>query len=380
MFLIVTIASIFLLLYSILIFTYATWYKAIQPFKKSNNYSNEHSFSIIIPARNEAKNIGQCIHSVCNNNYPINLYEVIVVDDFSDDETANIVNQLKQQYNNLKLIELSKVLGKQNLNSFKKKSIEIGIANANNDFIVCTDADCIVPKNWLKNFDAHLQTTKSVFVAAPVEFVLENTMLSNFQYIDFLAMQSITAAAVTKGFQTMCNGANLVYSRNVFYSVDGFKGIDTIASGDDMLLMEKIKAKFPNQVSYLFSKESVVKTTAAATIKEFLNQRIRWASKSKNYKDYNVITVLILVYFLNVVLFFGLLLGLFNGSLLLKFLSLIFIKSLVEYYFLYQSKNLFSTFSYVKFLMLQPFHVVYVIIAGFLGYFKKYEWKGRKVN
>ncbi|MFY7963529.1 MAG: glycosyltransferase, partial [Chitinophagaceae bacterium] len=355
MFLLVVIASVFLLVYSILILTYATWYKAIRPFRLANDYRSENSFSIIIPARNEAKNIAKCIHSVCNNNYPSNLFEVFVVDDFSEDETAAIVAQLQQQYQNLNLIQLSKVVDKTNLNSYKKKSIEVGIANASNDFIVCTDADCIVPENWLKNFDAHLQKTRAVFVAAPVEFFKEKTLLSEFQYIDFLAMQCITAAAVSNGFQTMCNGANLVYSRNVFYRVDGFKGIDTIASGDDMLLMEKIKAKFHNQVNYLFSKDVVVKTPAAATISEFLNQRIRWASKSKNYKDVNVIMVLILVYSLNVGLFFGLLLGLFNISLLLKILCLIVVKSVVEYYFLYQSKNLFSTFSYVKFLMLQPF-------------------------
>lgn len=371
---------VLLILYCCLILVYAKWYIAIKPFEITNSYTPSHSFSVIIPARNEATNIAKCINSICANNYPTHLYEIIVVDDYSEDETSSIVKQLQQQYSNLKLVKLNEILGETNLNSYKKKSIEIGIANAVNEFIICTDADCIVPKNWLMYFDGFLQKTRAVFVAAPVEFIKENSLLNDFQYIDFLAMQSITAAAVTKGFQAMCNGANMAYSRNVFYQVDGFKNIDNIASGDDMLLMQKIKAKFPTRVGYLFAKEAVVKTPAAPSIKEFLNQRIRWASKSKNYKDFNVLLVLLLVYLLNISLALGFIIGLFNISLLVKIFLLIVLKSGVEFYFLDKSKNMFSGFSYLKFLLLQPFHMVYIILAGWLGYFKKYEWKGRKVQ
>ena len=371
---------VLLILYCCLILVYAKWYIAIKPFEITNSYTPSHSFSVIIPARNEATNIAKCINSICANNYPTHLYEIIVVDDYSEDETSSIVKQLQQQYSNLKLVELSEILGETNLNSYKKKSIEIGIANAVNEFIICTDADCIVPKNWLIYFDGFLQKTRAVFVAAPVEFIKQNSLLNDFQYIDFLAMQSITAAAVTKGFQAMCNGANMAYSKNIFYQVDGFKNIDNIASGDDMLLMQKIKAKFPTRVGYLFAKEAVVKTPAAPSIKEFLNQRIRWASKSKNYKDFNVLLVLLLVYLLNISLALGFIIGLFNISLLVKIFLLIVLKSGVEFYFLDKSKNLFSGFSYLKFLLLQPFHMVYIILAGWLGYFKKYEWKGRKVQ
>ena len=371
---------VLLLLYCCLIFVYAKWYSTIVPFEIRDTYTPSYTFSVIIPARNEAKNIANCINSICANNYPTHLYEIIVVDDYSEDETSSIVKQLQQLYSNLKLVELCEVLGDTNLNSYKKKSIEIGIANAVNEFIVSTDADCIVPKNWLMYFDGYLQKTKAVFVAAPVEFIKENSLLNDFQYIDFLAMQSITAAAVTKGFQTMCNGANMAYSRDVFYQVEGFKNIDNIASGDDMLLMQKVKAKFPLQVGYLFAKEAVVKTPSAATVTEFLNQRIRWASKSKNYKDLNVLLVLLLVYLLNISLAFGFIIGLFSISLLVKIFLLIVLKSAIEFYFLHKAKNLFSGFSYLKFLALQPFHIVYIILAGWLGYFKKYEWKGRKVH
>lgn len=372
---------VLLIFYCLLILQYARWYINLIPFKvNETNYSPSNTFCIIIPARNEAVNIETCINSICHNNYPKNLFEIIVIDDYSDDETSTIVKQLQRQYSNVKLIALKEVLGETKLNAYKKKGIEIGINNATHDFIICTDADCIVPKNWLKYYDAHIQKTNAIFVAAPVEFIKENSLLNSFQYIDFLAMQSITAAAVSKGFQTMCNGANLAYDKSIFYMVNGFKGIDSIASGDDMLLMEKIKAKFPTKISYLFAKEAVVKTKAAASINEFLNQRIRWASKSKNYKDFNVLIVLILVYILNLLLGIGLLIGLANFTLLLHIVLIIVLKSLVEYYFLYQSKNLFTTFSYFTFLILQPFHIIYIILAGWLGYFTNYTWKGRIVK
>lgn len=110
-----------------------------------------------------------------------------------------------------------------------------------------------------------------------------------FQYIDFVSLQGITAASVSAGFHAMCNGANLAYRKDVFYRVNGFKGIDNIASGDDMLLMNKIKHEFPNAIGFLFSKDAIVSTSPMPDWKAFFNQRIRWASKADKYKDKTVL-------------------------------------------------------------------------------------------
>lgn len=140
--------------------------------------------------------------------------------------------------------------------------------------------------------------TDPVFIAAPVAFLEEGSLVNLFQDLDFLTLQGITGASVYKNVHTMCNGANLAYQRKVFYEVEGFKGIDTIASGDDMLLMHKIWKCYPKKIQYLKSKEAIVRTEAAANWKAFINQRIRWASKATSYDDKRIFSVLILVYLL----------------------------------------------------------------------------------
>ena len=139
-------------------------------------------------------------------------------------------------------------------------------------------------------------------VAAPVKFVNNGSFISVFQSLDFISLQGITAASVSAGFHSMCNGANLAYSKEAFYSVNGFKGVDDVASGDDMLLMHKIKDKYPTQIGYLFHVNAIVETLPMQGWKSFINQRIRWASKASDYSDKKISLVLLLVYVFNLVL------------------------------------------------------------------------------
>jgi cellulose synthase/poly-beta-1,6-N-acetylglucosamine synthase-like glycosyltransferase len=172
-----------------------------------------------------------------------------------------------------------------------------------------------VPQNWLHLLDAYIQKNDRVFVAAPVMFTSNNSFLGIFQCLDFLSLQGITAASVYAGAHSMCNGANLAYKKSVFYEVDGFKNADHIASGDDMLLMHKIKIKYPEKTGYLFSDKAIVTTAPMPDWKSFLNQRIRWASKATNYKDKRVFWVLMLVYFTNLFLLLLLFVCLFRPEI-----------------------------------------------------------------
>ena len=177
---------------------------------------------------------------------------------------------------------------------------------ATGDLIVATDADCIVPKRWLEILAACRESTGAVFIAAPVVFNRTSSnkgvgfrFLSIFQEIDFMMLQGITGASVYRNIHSMCNGANLAYEKNVFHEVKGFKGIDQIASGDDMLLMHKIALQYPGRVQYLKSREAIVQTKPMQTWKQFFNQRIRWASKATYYKDKRITAALWMVYLFN---------------------------------------------------------------------------------
>jgi cellulose synthase/poly-beta-1,6-N-acetylglucosamine synthase-like glycosyltransferase len=230
-------------------------------------------------------------------------------------------------------------------------------------------------------YDAFIQTHKVVFVAAPVMFSCDNSFLSVFQCLDFISLQGITAASVSAGFHSMCNGANLAYNKNIFYEVGGFKNTDHIASGDDMLLMHKIKSKYPKAIGYLFNQNAIATTPPMPDWKSFFNQRIRWASKATSYNDKGIFMVLLLVYLTNLSLCILFVLCFFHYGLFYFLLVFVLTKSLFELPFMYSVAKFYSLQKImIWFVMMQPFHIAYTIISGWLGKFGTYNWKGRKVK
>ncbi len=350
-------------------------------------------FTILIPARNEEKNIADCLQSIEQLDYPKTLLEVIVIDDFSTDTTAAIV----QQFSNVKLLKLEDTV-KDKINSYKKKAIETGIAQSTGDFIVTTDADCIVPAGWLTNFALLIQEQQTAFIVAPVAIKdeanstisaakyevpnhtsFEAGFINVFQDLDFLSLQGITGASAGTNFHSMCNGANLCYSKKAFYEVNGFQNIDHIASGDDMLLMYKILKRFPGSVHYCHAASSIVQTSPVETVKAFFQQRIRWASKADKYDDKRISIVLLLVYLLNAFLLLLFISGFFNPFLWILLSACLFVKTIVELWLLIPVANFFKKEKLLLwFPLMQPFHILYTVVAGWLGKFGNYEWKGRQ--
>lgn len=376
----ISIAAFLLIPYCILILFYRKWLKQLAPFVPNQTHIPSLHFSIIIPARNEEENIGKCLQSITCQQYPKHLFEIIVVDDHSTDDTAKIVAQFAAQHSNIVLIKLADKLQGKILNAYKKKAIDIAINQAKGSWIITTDADCIALPNWLLLYDEYIAKTNSLFVAAPVMFTKGKSIISQFQYIDFMALQAATAATVSVGFHSMCNGANLAYNKQTFFNVKGFKGIDNIASGDDMLLMNKIKNAYPTQIGYLYSKDAIIATTPMPNWASFLNQRIRWASKADKYQDKSLLPVLLAVYLFNLSLFLMFFVGLFYIKLLIAFIVLLSLKTIVEWLYIIVAAQFFGKINLIQFAVLQPLHITYMVVAGWLGKFGNYKWKGRNVN
>lgn len=341
----------------------------ILPYYKSAAFSND-KVTVIIPARNEVANIGRCLDSLLEQSLPKHQFEIIVVDDGSTDSTASIVMSYAEK--GVKLIQLSNEIGG------KKAALSKGIAAATHPLIITTDADCTYPKNWLNTLLNYRSEHDAVFVAAPVKYTKEINSLERFQSLDFLALQGITIAAVSKQLFNMCNGANLLYTKEAFEKVNGFKGIDQIPTGDDMLLMEKIDAAYPGKVKYCFSQEAIVATLPAAGLKAFIQQRIRWASKSTTYKNSNIKLVLLLVYLVNLGLLSLTIMSCFDLYYLKSALLLLLIKTIFEYPFMIRVARFFDKqYLLPWFILAQPFHIVYTTLSASLSFFKSYEWKDR---
>lgn len=381
-------------LYILLILYYWRSWSGISDYKpQTPNVKPQTKISIIIPARNEEDNITSCLDSLSNQSYPKDLFEVLVVDDHSTDKTAEMV--LQHPAGNIKLILLKDHVTPGALNSFKKKAIEIAIQQSTGKLIVTTDADCIVPQNWLQTIAAFYEQYKPQFIAAPVAIDCGMSFIEIFQALDFMALQGITGAAVYKKVHSMCNGANLAYTKKAFEEVGGFTGIDNIASGDDMLLMHKIFKRYPDKTFFLKSKEVIVQTVAVKTIGEFFNQRIRWASKADSYDDKRIFWALLLVYLFNLSLVFLPVWALFNNagfnihlypvSIFLTITELwvimLVFKIIIELVFLFPVAAFFGKRKLLwLFPFMQPFHIIYTVIAGWLGRFGRYKWKERRVK
>lgn len=384
------------LLYAVLIFYYHISWNSIPAFVPDTGYPSI-KISVIIAARNEEDNIATLLKAVTRQSYHGDLTEIIVVDDHSTDRTAEIVRQFPM----VKLLQLMDDTG----NSYKKKAIEAGIAAATGDLIVTTDADCIPSPLWLETIAKCKIKTKAVLIVAPVSFIpikksilsnivesydvelmelgdkSNNVILSGFQELDFLVLQGITGASVYKNIHSMCNGANLAYDKKVFYDVNGFEGIDNIASGDDMLLMHKIWKKYPSAISYLKSQDAIVHTQLMKTWGSFFNQRIRWASKATYYKDWRIFFVLLLVYLFNLSFLVLFIAGFFNYGYWIWLAGLWAAKTLIEIPFVHSVARFFGKQNLLFwFFFFQPLHIIYTIISGLFGQFGKYEWKGRKVK
>lgn len=360
------------LLYSLLIIYYWQAWKSIPDYSISSTLQ-QTKISIIIAARNEEENIGTLLAALQRQTYPAAFTEIIVVDDHSTDSTVAIARQFPR----IKIIQLKE----DNLNSYKKKAIETGVASATGDLIVTTDADCLPSPDWLTTIAAFRQEKQSVFIAAPVVFTNDNSLLQIFQSIDFLVLQGITGASVFKNSHSMCNGANLAYEKTAFDKVNGFTGIDNIASGDDMLLMHKIWKHYPDRVHYLKSKAAIVTTQPMKTWKTFFNQRIRWASKAKNYDDKRIIAVLLVVFLFNLSFLVLAVVGFSCYQYWLYLAGLWILKTIIELPFVRSVASFFNKRALLNyFFFFQPLHILYTIVSGLFGQIGKYEWKGRRVN
>ena len=360
-----------LVIYSLLIDYYRRAWNRI-PIIEIQEVKNVH-VSVIVAVRNEEANLPELLARLSDQDFPKTLFEVIVVDDHSTDNTLALLSSSSQNELPLKVLRLPEGI------TSKKKAIEAGIQAASGELIITTDADCRMGISWISAYASFYEQTGAQFIAAPVKMEGHLSLRDIFQSLDFLAMQTITGASVSNRLHSMCNGANLAYTKKAFTDVNGFEGIDEIPSGDDMLLMHKIFLRYPDKVLYMKNSEAIVTTLPEPSWKKFIQQRIRWASKAVHYKDKRIIYVLALTYLLNVcylVLAIAAILKIYWLSFLLL---LLLAKVLIEFPFVNAAAIFFRQQKLMKYFpFLEPLHILYVIVSGWLGRFGSYECKFNK--
>jgi cellulose synthase/poly-beta-1,6-N-acetylglucosamine synthase-like glycosyltransferase len=333
--------------------------------------------SVIIPFRNEKENILASLKSIESQFYHEEKFEVIYVDDFSEDNSLELLkNNIKK-----KNIRVLSVPNDFSTNAHKKRAVRYGIENAKGNIIVTTDADCVHDEEWLKSL---LQSFDSVtgFVSGPVEFETDDGLFSEFQKLEFAGLVLCGAGLIGSGHPTICNAANIAYRKKVFDEVGGFKDQMNLSSGDDELLMQKIAKDSDFKVKFCINKKAIVKTSANKTLGDFYQQRKRWASKGLFYSDKTLVLKLIIIYLFYIGLVLQIFLGLFYyPHFLVSFIISLILKVIYEFRILVKGKTILFTNLHLKhFLVAEILQIPYVIITGLVGAFGNYLWKSRKVK
>ncbi|OAD90764.1 hypothetical protein A7A78_13710 [Aequorivita soesokkakensis] len=331
-------------------------------------------FSVVIPFRNEAANLPNLLKTLNGLKYPSEMFELIFVNDASEDISEAIISEtIEKSRFSIKLIQNKRVS-----NSPKKDAISEAIKNSNFEWIVTTDADCELPKNWLKVFDAFIQKNNPLMVCGPVIYKSNGSFIENFQQLDGLSLQSVTIGSFGLRNPLLCNGANLAYKKEAFLKVNGFSGNNHIASGDDIFLLEKMKKAFPKRVQFLKSEESIVSTNPQKTWKNVINQRIRWASKTSKQKGLTSKVLGILVFLMNLSVLVFPFFMIFDTENLGFYLLLTAIKIIVDYVVVQQNFSLFGKkSSFWKFLPQTYMYAIIVLVVSLGSLRGNYSWKGR---
>lgn len=378
-----TIGLVLAVAYAGIVAFYSYGWRQLPQWKAPEGFHPRTRISVLVPARNEAEGIAQTLETLLDQRYPAGLYEVIVLDDFSEDDTAAVVRSFEDP--RIRLLRMADFVDGQERSgvvSFKKKALETGVAHASGDLILTTDADCRVPSDWLRSVAAYYEAFQPAFMALPVRMHQERNLLERFQSLDFLGMMLLTGAGIQLRFTHLANGAGMAFPRAVFEAVGGYAGADHLASGDDLFLLHKILLKYPGKIAFVKTPLAVL-TQAQPTLRQFIRQRLRWGTKSAAYSDWKITVVLAIVFFHCWSILLSLLLiplaplcmaGLFGVQ--------VGIKAAVDFYMLRLACRFFDRSDLLRYFWIsQPGHILYIAGIGLASNLVRgYEWKGRQVR
>lgn len=348
-------------------------YRGVLLLKKQFNPKPEKHFpkiSVIVPFRNEEENISRLLTSLENQTYPPDKYEVILVNDHSDDGTVEKIHSYQSNLD-VRLVHLSES------ETGKKKAITLGVTHATGEIIAGTDADCSHAPGWLESFAGGFDENTGL-VTGPVTLDTGGGVLQQMQLLEHTGLSLSGAGLIATGHPVICSGANIAYRKSLFEKINGFDSKNTLTSGDDEQLMHKIYYNEHQRVKFILDANCLVTTLAQQGTGEILNQRRRWASKSFNYRAKTILMLLPLF------LFFASLIVLFinaviqPGMYLLPFLVIIINKAAADHSVLNLGIPIYmKKFPFVSFLTAEISHPLYIVYSVLAGVSSGFTWKNR---
>ena len=321
--------------------------------------------SVLIAARNEGKNIYKLLQSLYYQTFSKELFEVIIIDDHSEDDTKNIIESFIKENKDINI----RVFEAENIG--KKLAISQALHLANNELIMVTDADCELENTWIESVVNFYYEKKPKMILSPVLLSPANNFFEKIQVLEHLSLIGSTAGSAAIGFPVMCNGANMAYEREAALEVEKQRHDFNIPSGDDMFLLEQFVRNYGyNNVKFLLSKSAIVKTNTCKTVSEFFRQRRRWVSKTKFYTNWKIISTALTVFFFNLSIVSLFVSAFFIPALWSLYLLLTLLKFFIDFPLL---KNITTFMNQSKILVwalplefIYPFYVIFTEVSGLL--------------
>ena len=336
----------------------------LETFKITNDPST--FVSVVIACRNEQKNLPVLLKNICLQNYPKHLFEVIIVNDCSTDNTSE-VSSLFTENSNFRTLD--------NKGSGKKQALRTGIREAKGNLIITTDADCRMGKDWIRTIAAFYEINRPDMIICPVRLDSSHGLFGRFQELEFMGLQGITAGTAISEEATMCNGANLAFTREAYLNhSDNLH--DEINSGDDIFLLHSLKKDSFSNIAWLESPDAMVTTETCPSLKSFLKQRSRWILKGRSYSDKDTFFAGSVVFIAVILQIYYLVVFAVYLDLMPVFALILFLKSVPDFLILKNTSRRYGRKDLMRwFFPSQLIYPVYVITVVFYSLIclKKYK-------
>lgn len=318
--------------FSNLFFYYTFFFSRLNKYRKEGKLFQD-PVSIIICAKNEAQNINNNLISILEQEY--SLFEVIVVNDQSTDNSKILLKELANNYKNLVVVNIEDNV-KTRLG--KKFALTLGIKTAKYENLLLTDADCKPnSKYWIKNITANFNNSDIILGYSPYE--KKKGLLNKIIRFDTfnVAQQYLSYSLANQTYMGV--GRNLAYKKSIFFSNKGFANHMHLPSGDDDLFIQEVAKK--DNVSIEIEKESHINSEVITSWRNWIYQKRRHITTSKLYKQKYKILLFIypfsqLIFWLTSILILSLN---FNINIII---TLIFLKLLVSYIINYKTMKKLS--------------------------------------
>lgn len=362
------IASGYLVLIGI--FTFG-WYR--KPGREADPGAGSGKISVVVAARNEESNMVGLLNDLIRQDYPGGLLEIIIVDDHSTDRTASITRDFIRDHPSSGIIY---IINDNEEKRGKKASIELGISHAAGEVIVTTDADCRMREGWIRALAGRFNKEHVQMVFGPVTIRKQDNFTGLFQAMEFDGLVASGGGAALAGYPFLCNGANLAYRKEVFHTTGGFSDNMRFISGDDVFLLHKIKKLYgAKAIVFCKDKKSIVDTAPVSGAGAFLRQRIRWASKSKGYRDSLSIITAITIFSFSLTVLLSFLAG-FTDPMYFSISGGLFLLKIFADLPLLAGITKFTgkPFPFMWYPVFQLIYPLYIIIAGILSLSNRNKW------